>query len=191
MKEQALLDFLNLTEKLKNKTRHSWTSEGRRESVAEHVYGTLMIAWLLREEFPDVNMERVMELCLFHDLGEAITGDIPTFEKKKDDEETEIKVQKEIAARLPELQRKQLQDLFDELNEKKTKESQLFQAIDKMEAVIQHNQADIKTWLPLEYELQLTYGKKQVEQIPYMKSLKEHIDKITEEKIRKEGKNGE
>ena len=41
------------------------------------------MAWLLKEELPDVDMEKVIHMCLLHDLGEAVTGDIPAFEKKE------------------------------------------------------------------------------------------------------------
>ena len=48
-----------------------------------------------------------------------------------------------------------------QMKERKTTEAKLYKALDKMEAVIQHNEADISTWLPLEYDLQLTYGEKE------------------------------
>ena len=80
MDSRTLLDFLSLAEKLKCNTRHSWTSTGRRESVAEHTFRLLVFAWLVKEEFLECDMDRVMELCLFHDIGEAVTGDIPAFE---------------------------------------------------------------------------------------------------------------
>ena len=37
------------------------------------------MAWLLKEELPDVDMEKVIHMCMLHDLGEAVTGDIPAF----------------------------------------------------------------------------------------------------------------
>mgnify|MGYP004570237353 CR=1 FL=1 len=59
------------------------------------------------------------------------------------------------------LDRAELAELFAEMKERKTTEAKLYKALDKMEAVIQHNEADISTWLPLEYDLQLTYGEKE------------------------------
>lgn len=175
MEEEALLQFLNLAEKLKCYTRHSWTSSGRQESVAEHVYRLLVFAWLVREEFPDYDMNRVMELALFHDMGEALTGDIPAFEKDKEDEKKEEQAQEKIAGMLPEPYRERLADIFREVEKKETKESRLLQAMDKLEALIQHNEADLSTWLPLEYDLQLTYGQEQTKSIPYMKKLRKRV----------------
>ena len=74
--------FTATAEKLKDTTRHCYTSGGRHESVAEHTYRLCVFAWLVRKEFPECDMERVMQMCLFHDLGEAMTGDIPCFEKE-------------------------------------------------------------------------------------------------------------
>ena len=175
MEEETLLQFLDLAEKLKCHTRHSWTSSGRQESVAEHVYRLLVFAWLVREEFPDYDMNRVMELALFHDMGEALTGDIPAFEKDKEDEKKEEQAQEKIAGMLPEPYRERLADIFREVEKKETKESRLLAALDKLEALIQHNEADLSTWLPLEYDLQLTYGQEQTKSIPYMKKLRESV----------------
>ena len=61
-------------------------------------------------------------------------------------------------------------------------------SLDKLEALIQHNEADISTWLPLEYELNLTYGEAQVQFSEYMKKLREEINRDTREKIKNEQK---
>ena len=39
------------------------------------------MAYLLQDEFPDLDMNKVIKMCLIHDLGECFTGDIPIFEK--------------------------------------------------------------------------------------------------------------
>ena len=70
----------------------------------------------------------------------------------------------------------------------KTAEARLFKALDKLEAVIQHNESDISTWLPNEYELQLNYGNEEVMFSSYLKSLKSEIDMWTRRKISEEGK---
>ena len=186
MEEQKLLEFLSLAEKLKCNTRHSWTSNGRQESVAEHTYRLMVFAWLVKDEFPDYDMNRVMQLCLFHDLGEAVTGDVPAFIKTEDDEKTEEDALMQITSMLPEERKAELAGLFREVLQKETKESKLVQALDKLEAVIQHNEAAIDTWLPLEYNLQFNYGQEQTKGIPYMKKLRERVFRETLEKISRE-----
>ena len=187
MDEEKVLQFLSLAEKLKCQTRHSWTTNGRQESVAEHVYRLMVFVWLLKDEFPDCDMNRVMELALFHDMGEARTGDIPAFEKGREDEKIEEEAQQRIADMLPEPYRARLSSIFKEVEEKETKESRLLQAMDKLEALIQHNEADLSTWLPLEYELQLTYGQEQTKDIPYMKKLRQRVYEDSVEKMKTAG----
>ena len=43
----------------------------------------------MRDEFPDVDMDKVIRMCIIHDLGECFTGDIPTFDKKQVHEDIE------------------------------------------------------------------------------------------------------
>lgn len=188
MEPARLLELLSVAEKLKCNTRHSDTSSGRRESVAEHSYRIALMAMLLEDEFKDTDINKVIKMCLIHDLGEAFTGDIPTFDKTDKDVEIEDNAFNKWVESFPEYQKLEFQSLLKEMNELKTKEAKLYKALDKTEAVIQHNEADIASWLPLEYDLQLSYGEKEVEFSPYMKSLKELNNKITLEKIEAERK---
>ena len=89
MEPRTLLEILEVAERLKDATRHCYTSKGRHESVAEHSWMMTLMAFFLREELPDVNMDKVIEMCIIHDLGEAFTGDIPAFDKTSADEEAE------------------------------------------------------------------------------------------------------
>lgn len=186
MDNKTLLDLMSVAERLKCTVRHSWTSGGRRESVAEHVYRLCVFAWLVQEEFPDLDKEKVMEMCLFHDLGEAVTGDIPCFEKKEEDRQTEESAVRRITKMLPADRSKRLDALFDELEAGRTGEAKLVHALDKMEALIQHNEAPIDTWLPLEYDLQLTYGQKEAEAFPYTRQLRKAVEQDSIDKIAKE-----
>lgn len=193
MEFKELLKFLAFAEKLKCNTRHSWTSNSRRESVAEHTFGLCVFAWGLKEYFPDLDMQKVFLMCLFHDLGEAITGDIPSFEKSEKDRELEEKLLWAYLKKLPKTQAEELGLLFKELKEDTSPEAQLVHALDKMEAVIQHNQAPIETWLPLEYALQLSYGQEQIDKVEKLKGLRDllreiSLEKIEEEKRKKENK---
>ena len=69
-----------------------------------------------------------------------------------------------------------------EMEEKKTLEAQIYKALDRMEALIQHNEAALSTWLPLEYDLQMTYGEKDVQFSGYLKELKRQINEDSEKK---------
>lgn len=183
MKAAALLEILTVAEKLKCNTRHSFTSSGRHESVAEHSWRIALMALLMEDEFPEINIDKVIRMCIIHDLGEAFTGDIPAFEKKDEHRVKEDEVFLNWVDYFPEPYGKEFKELIIEMRELKSNESKLFKALDNLEAVIQHNEADISTWLPLEYDLQFTYGADKVAFSPYLKQLKEEIDKVTREKI--------
>ena len=92
MDTRRLLEILSVAERLKDTTRHCCTSQGRRESVAEHSWRAALMAYFLRDEFPEADMDRVIRMCLLHDMGEAFTGDVPTFEKSAADEQREAQL---------------------------------------------------------------------------------------------------
>lgn len=78
-------------------------------------------------------------------------------------------------------------ELLEEMGQLNTLEAKTYKALDKLEAVISHNETEISTWLPLEYELQFTYGKENVQFSQYLKSLSRCIDECTRRKIDTEG----
>lgn len=183
MDARTLLDFLKLAERLKCNTRHSYTSSGRPESVAEHSWRLALTALFLRDEFPALDMDRVIRMCLIHDLGECFTGDIPSFLKSGGDEERERSALETWVASLPAPYSVELKTLYAEMDALETDEARLYKALDKLEAVIQHNESDIATWLPREYELNLTYADENVAFSDYLKRLREEVRRETRDKI--------
>ena len=183
MKPKELLDILSVAEKLKCTTRHCYTSSGRHESVAEHSWRITLMAMLLTEEYPEADMNKVIRMCLIHDLGEAFTGDIPTFDKTEADTKKEDALFDRWVQTLPEGTREEFTALLAEMNALETVEAKIYKALDKLEAVIQHNESDISTWLPLEYDLQLQYGQENMTFSPYMQQLRAEIDNWTKKKI--------
>ena len=183
MKPTELLSILSVAEKLKCNTRHCYTSSGRHESVAEHSWRIALMAMLIAPEFPEANMDKVIRMCLIHDLGEAFTGDIPTFDKTEADTEREDILFDRWVQTLPEEAKQEFSALLAEMNALETLEAKIYKALDKMEAVIQHNESEISTWLSLEYDLQLRYGAENVTFSPWFLSLKAEIDAWTKRKI--------
>ena len=140
------------------------------ENVAAHSWRTALMAYLMKDELADVDIDKVIRMCLIHDLGEAVTGDIPTFEKTQAHERTEKEALDGLLRELPEPMYEELTALLLEMEALKTREAKVYKALDKLEAVIQHNESDISTWLPLEYELQKTYAAKNVIGFPFLES---------------------
>ena len=187
MEAEKLLQALHVAERLKDTTRHCYTSGGRHESVAEHSWRVTLMAYFVSDEFPELDMYRVIKMCLIHDLGEAFTGDIPTFEKTGSDEQREESLLLSWTASLPEPFAGEMTALYQEMAARETPEAKLYKALDNLEAVIQHNESELSTWLPLEYSLNLTYGNDKVAFSDYLRQLREVVRCETCEKIRAAG----
>lgn len=184
MTPSECLQFLAVLEKLKCNTRHCWTSTGRHETVAAHSWRLAVMALLLKDELGGVDMDKVLRMCLIHDFGEAVTGDIPAFDKTAAHEEAEVRAVAAMLAPLPGPLRGELTALFAEIDALETPEARVYKALDKLEAVIQHNEAPLDTWTPLEYELNLTYGEENARDFPYLAALRAETRRVTEEKIK-------
>ena len=176
MEVRALLDVLHIAERLKDELRHCETSRGRRESVAEHSWRLALMAFFMKDEFPALDMDKVIKMCL--------TGDIPTFLKSASDEKKEDTALFDWVASLPAPYNTELAALYTEMGALQTDEAKLYKALDKLEAVIQHNESDIRSWEPLEYDLNRTYAYDAVAFSPYLTKLREAVREDTEEKIK-------
>lgn len=187
MRPTDLLQVLHTAEKLKDTTRHCDTSGGRRESVAEHSWRLTLMAFFLRDEFPALDMDKVLRMCLVHDLGECFTGDIPSFLKTAADTEREDTLLERWVRSLPAPYCTELTALYGEMDALETQEARLYKALDKLEAVIQHNEAPISTWLPREYALNMTYADENVAFSPYLTALREAVRDETRAKIEAAG----
>ena len=180
MDARTLIDLLRVMERLKDAPRHCWTTGGRRESVAEHSWRVALMAMLVADEFPEADIGRVIRMCLVHDIGEAITGDIPTFVKTDADRAMEGREVEALIGGLPEPWPGTLGALFAEMEAQQTLEAKLCKALDRMEAIQSHNESDPATWLPLEYALNLTYGEQDAAFSPYLTALRAEMRRDTE-----------
>lgn len=175
MEPRKLIEALTVAERLKDTTRHCYTSKGRHESVAEHSWMMTLMAFFLRDEFPEADMDKVIRMCVIHDLGECFTGDIPAFDKTAAHEQTEDDLLAAWVASLPEPYASEMTELYREMGERQTLEARIYKAIDGLEAVIQHNFSDLTTWIPREYELNKTYGNDKVAFSQYLTGLRREI----------------
>ena len=188
MDARKLLDILQIGERLKDTTRHCYTSKGRHESVAEHCWMATLMAFFLRDAFPEADMDKVIRMCIIHDLGEAFIGDIPAFDKSLADEKTEEEMLNTWVSSLPEPYAAEMSALYGEMKELQTVEAKIYKAIDGLEAVIQHNRSDLSTWIPLEYEMNKTYVNDKVAFSDYLTHLRREILEDTLVKINDQNK---
>ena len=187
MEIRQLLNALHVAERLKDATRHCYTSNGRHESVAEHSWRMALMAWLMKDEFPELDMDKVIVMALIHDLGEAFTGDIPTFLKTSADTQKEDDLLAAWVNTLPEPFCSEMTALYAEMDARQTPEAKLYKALDGLEAVIQHNESDLATWIEREFSLNLTYAADRVGFSEYLTKLRAEIRKDTEEKYKNAG----
>ena len=186
MEPRTLLNVLTTAERLKDTTRHCYTTKGRHESVAEHSWMLTLMTFFLRDEFPEADMDKVMRMCVIHDLGECFTGDIPTFDKTAANEQTEETLLNNWVNSLPQPYRDEMTALYAEMNARQTLEAKIYKALDNLEAVFQHNLSDLSTWIPKEYQLNQTYGADKAAFSPYLTALREELRKDTLKKIGQE-----
>ncbi len=187
MNAREFLEILHVAERLKDTPRHCTTTKGRTESVAEHSWRISLMAMLLSHEFPGVDIDRVIRMCLIHDLGECFTGDIPTFFKTDADRTAEDDLLRQWVSSLPAELSEELSAYYLEMDRQETQEARLYKALDKLEALIQHNESPIETWAENEYELNKTYAFDTVMFSEWLTGLRKEILQDTLDKIDREG----
>ena len=183
MSPKEYLAIVHCVAGLKERTRHAWMTSGRQESVAEHSWRMALMAYFLRDAFPTADLTRVLLMALLHDMGEVFTGDIPTFEKTDADRAREHELRDKWIDALPAPYAAEVRSLFTEMDAMETEEAKIVKALDRMEAVITHNEGDPHTWLPLEYDLQRTYGVKEAAFTPVLKELRAEVNREVDEVI--------
>ena len=168
MKEklQSILKVLTLAERLKFELRHSYTSNGRQESVAEHTGRMSLMAVLIEPLLTKkVDIARLLKMIIIHDLVEAEASDVSALDILRN---PEIKIQKierekraieNLKESLINVNGQEIFELFYEFEDKVTYESKVANAFDKLEVQLQHNHADISTWEEIEYGMSFMMDK--------------------------------
>lgn len=136
--------FYMLATQLKYKIRSGWdkshwnVSKDRVESIAEHVYGTCILALSIDSEFKtNLDINKVIKMLVLHELGEVIIGDITPFDNITPEEKMkkEHEAMREVIGDL--VNQEEFLSLLFEFDEKKTKEAIFAHHCDKLEADIQ------------------------------------------------------
>ena len=178
------LQFLRDAEQLKNVYRTAWTSEGARESTAAHTWRLCLSALVFAKHFPDINVERLLKLCIVHDLGEAIGGDIPAIHQDPDDPKAEqeradlMTLLKPLPANL----QHELAALWDEYEAASTLEAKVAKALDKIETLMQHNQGENPP--DFDYEFNIGYARQYTDAVPLLAAVRALLDDETQANAR-------
>jgi len=181
----GIVEFLRAAERLKVTHRSAYTSEGQVESVAEHSWRLCLMALVLRDAFPDVNFAKLISMCVIHDLGEAIGGDVPAPEQARrraeDPAASKSAAEREdlltLLAPLPYQLRVEITALWDEYEAGTSATARVAKALDKLETILQHTQGDNPT--DFDYRFNLGYGRAFTADHPVIVRLREMLDRET------------
>ena len=163
------LRFIREAERLKNVLRTAYTSEGRHESTAEHSWRLALLAAVLTGERPELDMQRVVLMCLIHYLGEAFDGDVPAIAQ--------------LTRLLPPEAGATIREIWEEYEACQTPEARWVKALDKAETIIQHNQGANPAGF--DYAFNLTYGSEYFDDGALLSDLRLLLDEETGRHVRR------
>lgn len=180
---QGRLAFLKAAEALKDTLRTGHTSGGRPESTAEHSWRLSLLALVFEDELPGVDMLRLLKLCILHDLGEAIHGDIPAVAQvdKEAKRARERQDMLQLTAPLDPALRGQVLSLWEEYEEGRSPEARLAKALDKLETVLQHNPG--RNPPGFDYGFNLGYGQHYTAAHPLTAAIRALLDRETRDRM--------
>lgn len=133
-------EFFYIVSELKKVSRKGWKEKAgipHPESVADHSYGTAIMAMVL-SDYKNMDAEKMMKMALLHDLAESITGDFMPGEISRETKTNmENQVMQEIFSKLPSTLVEKYMPLWDEYQKGVSQESILLHEMDKLEMAIQ------------------------------------------------------
>jgi putative hydrolase of HD superfamily len=184
---EGVLTFLRAAERLKTVTRSGWTSTGQPESVAEHTWRLCLMAMVLYGRTDAVDLAKLLKMCLIHDLGEAIGGDVPAPAQqagvnKADRERADLL---ELIAPLPAAARREIAELWDEYEAAASPEARVAKGLDKLETILQHTQGANPA--DFDYAFNLAYGQRYTAADPLLAALRARLDEETARRAEEAG----
>lgn len=177
------LEFLREAERLKSVLRSSHTSTGRPESTAEHSWRLCLMAIAFESELATLDVLKILKMCIIHDLGEAINGDVPAVSKalhpeKSDNERRDLL---QLTSALDNNQQDAIMALWQEYEDATSPEAKVVKALDKLETILQHTQGINPP--DFDYEFNLSYGRKYTDADPFFSELRKIIDEDTKKRM--------
>lgn len=182
------LQFSLEIDKEKNIFRQTHLSgHGRNENDAEHAWHMAIMAYLLREYAnEEIDITRVMLMCLIHDIVEIEAGDTYAYdtENLKTQKARENAAKEKLYSMLPKDQKQELIALFDEFEAGETAESKYAHAMDNLQPLILNNSNDGGDWKEHGVTAEQVYGRQSKTKLGSEK-LFEVTDSIIREHIKR------
>ena len=182
------LDFSLEIDKEKNIFRQTHLSgHGRNENDAEHSWHMALMAYLLREwANEEVDIAKVMILCLIHDIVEIDAGDTYAYDEEglKTQKAREEAAKERIFSLLPEDQKEEFTALFDEFEENETAEARYAHAMDNLQPLLLNHSNGGSDWIEHGVAASKVYRRQEKTKLGSLK-LYEVTDQIIRQNIRK------
>lgn len=181
----GIIAFIQATERLKDTLRTGTTTQGRSESTAEHSWRLCLLVMMFGKELEAADHLRLLKLCIIHDLGEAIAGDVPaTCQDPNDNKAERERSDLQLLCRdLAEDLQAEVMGLWDEYDAAQTDEAILAKGFDKIETMLQHligkNPPDF------DFEFNLSYGLEKTNRVPLLRQIRALVDDATRAQIAK------
>ena len=163
------------------------TQHGRNENDAEHAWHMAIMAYLLREySNEEVDIARVMLMCLIHDIVEIDAGDTYAYDAEgiATQKAREDAAKERIFSMLPEDQKEELIALFDEFEDYRSPEAKFAHAMDNLQPLLLNNSNDGGDWREHGVSAEMVYKRQSKTRLGSEK-LFELTDQIIKENIRK------
>ena len=176
------LGFVREAERLKSVVRSGHTSTGRSESTAEHSWRLCLLAMVFEDRLGPLDLTKLLKMCVLHDLGEALHGDVPAVLQEQGDgkSDRERRDLLTLMGSLPVPLRDQFLSLWDEYEQAGSPEAKAAKALDKIETILQHNQGANPP--DFDYAFNLQYGRAYTDAAPLFQEIRALIDADTASK---------
>ncbi len=177
---QGCLTFLREAERLKSVLRSAYTSTGAQESTAAHSWRLCLMAMVFESEFAALNMGKLLKLCVLHDLGEALHGDVPAILQHQNPNKSAIERAdlQTLMQTLPPPLFAEFMGLWEEYENASSAEARIVKGLDKLETILQHNQGINPPGF--DYAFNLGYGQKYMDAHPLLLQIRALLDADTQ-----------
>jgi putative hydrolase of HD superfamily len=176
----GIFDFLRQSGDLKDTLRSAFTNAGAQESTAEHSWRLALLVIALEPYFDGLDTARMMKMAILHDLGEAVTGDVPAIHQSGDPEIRRMAERDAVAMlskSLPDGVDGRVRAIAAEYDAGESREAAVMKGLDKLETIFQHatgeNPADF------DYAFNLDYGTGWTRDNALLAKLRCYVDSLT------------
>jgi putative hydrolase of HD superfamily len=137
---EKIISFGVLIDNLKSVKRQCFKAGEDNENSAEHSWHIAVLLLLFKDEFKDLDFEKMISLALIHDIPEIVSGDSCPFDEKAHDKvkREEDETARDLYSKLPDLIASRLYLLQKEFNESSSKEAEIVKAMDRLQHLVQH-----------------------------------------------------